>query len=177
MSLQLDRFIPHGIWENFMQNVKVNTGVSRIPLGGFYLAGFVLVILVASGLVLSNLRKPPVSVPVLNTITESTLEEKFGLQVKLIAVTGAGGFVDVRIKIVDGEKAKLLLADAENFPTIVTENGATLNAPADTKSQKIEFISGGYLFILYPNSGNAVTQGVPVTISFGDITLVPITAR
>ncbi len=52
-------------------------------------------------------------------ISQGTLEEKYGLRVNLIAVTAAGGFVDVRLKIVDGEKLKLLLADKNKFPNFV----------------------------------------------------------
>jgi hypothetical protein len=110
-------------------------------------------------------------------IPQSTLEEKYGLRVNLVAVTGAGGFVDVRLKIVDGNKAKLLLADSKNFPALYTEKGFILSASEDTKAQKIEFNSDGNLFIMYPNSNNAVTQGSPVTILFGDSALEPIKAR
>jgi hypothetical protein len=111
------------------------------------------------------------------TISQSVLEAKYGLRVNLVAVTGAGGFVDMRLKMVDGDKAKPLLSDAKNFPTIFSKSGVTLNAPADTTSQKIEFISGGNLFVMYPNSGNAVTQGSPVTIVFGNTALEPIKAK
>jgi len=111
------------------------------------------------------------------TISQSTLAEKYGLRVNLMAVTAAGGLVDLRLKILDGEKAKLLLADRKNFPTLLTEKGVALNAPADTKSQKIEFSSDGNLFIMYPNSGNAIQRGESVTILFGEIALEPISAK
>jgi hypothetical protein len=111
------------------------------------------------------------------TISQSVLEAQYGLRVNLVAVTGAGGFVDLRLKMVDGDKAKLLLADAKNFPAIFAKSGVTLNAPEDTKSQKIEFISDGNLFIMFPNSGNAVTQGSPVTIVFGATALELINVK
>jgi hypothetical protein len=97
--------------------------------------------------------------------------------VNLVAVTGAGGFVDLRLKIVDGEKAKLLLADKKNFPALFSEHGVTLNAPEDTKSQKIEFISSGNLFIMYPNSGNSIQRAESVTILFGDTALEPLVVK
>jgi hypothetical protein len=81
------------------------------------------------------------------------------------------------LKVLDGEKAKLLLADEKNFPTLFLENGVILNAPADIKSQKIEFTSGGIIFIIYPNSGNAVKPGNPVTIILGETALEPINAK
>jgi hypothetical protein len=111
------------------------------------------------------------------TIPQRVLQDQYGLRVNLLAVTGAGGFVDLRLKMVDGDKAKLLLADAKNFPSLFSEKGATLNAPDDIRSQTIEFISGGNLFIMYPNAGNAVTRGSPVTIVFGDTALEPINAQ
>jgi hypothetical protein len=111
------------------------------------------------------------------TISQSVLEAQYGLRVNLVAVTGAGGFVDLRLKMVNGDKAKLLLADAKNFPAIFAKSGVTLNAPEDTKSQKIEFISDGNLFIMFPNSGNAVTQGSPVTIVFGATALELINVK
>ena len=110
-------------------------------------------------------------------ISRDTLEEKYGLHVNLVGVTAAGGMVDVRLKIVDGEKLKSLLVDKSNFPTLFTEQGVTLTAPEETKSQDIEFITGGNLFIIYPNAGNAVKQDTPVTLLFGNIAVEPINAK
>jgi hypothetical protein len=110
-------------------------------------------------------------------ISQRTLEEKYGLRVNLLAVTAAGGFVDVRFKIVDGEKLKQLLADEKNFPVLRNDKGVILNAPAETKSQKVEFVSGGNLFIIYPNSVNAIKQNTSVMIIFGNIAVGPIQAK
>ena len=110
-------------------------------------------------------------------LSQSAFEEQYGLHVNLVAVTAAGGFVDVRLKIVDGDKAKLLLADKKNFPALFSVHGVMLNAPADTVSQRIEFISGGNLFIMYPNSGNAIQRGEAVTLIFGGTALEPITVK
>jgi hypothetical protein len=132
-------------------------------------AGILLVLLPIAFIVNNtyNALRPAALPPGAVTISQSALEERYGLRVNLVAVTGAGGFVDVRLKLVDGDKAKLLLADAKNFPSLFSEKGVALHAPADTTSQKIEFISGGNLFILYPNAGNAVTRGSPVRFFFG----------
>jgi hypothetical protein len=120
----------------------------------------------------------PVSLPAsTTTISQQVLEQKYGLRVNLIGVTAVGGMVDLRLKMIDGEKAKLLLADAKNFPALFSKTGVTLNTDADTKSQPIKFDSGNDLFLMYPNSGNAVTPGSPVTVLFGNIALEPINAR
>ncbi len=110
-------------------------------------------------------------------ISSAMLEEKYGLRVNLIAVTAAGGFVDVRIKILDAEKARLLLSDKKNFPAVLVNNKVILNAPEDTKSQEIKFEKDNILFIIYPNSAGIVKPGIPVKISFGNLALEAINSK
>ncbi len=111
-------------------------------------------------------------------ISQSLLAEKYGLRVNLMAVTAAGGMVDVRLKIIDGEKARLLLQDQANFPTLSVSDGSfTLTATSETKPEEIKFEDGGNLFLLFPNSGNAVRPGTYVTLVFGDTALEPILVK
>ena len=161
-----------------MQNMKVNNMAEpQSRPDKFVSLLFILTILLTLGMLVSNWFKPQPKPPAMTVISHSALEEKYGLRVNLVAVTGAGGFVDVRIKIVDGEKAKLLLSDKKNFPALWINEKVTLNAPEDTKSQKIRFDDGGNMFIMYPNLGNAVLRGMPVKILFGDTALEPINAE
>jgi len=164
-----------------MQAVKIDRPMATAQsTNKFIYSAFILVILLVIAIYVNNAYQAlqPAALPEGTvTFSQSALEAQYGVHVNLVAVTGAGGFVDLRLKIVDGEKAKLLLADAKNFPALFTEKGITLNAPADTKSQKIEFISGGNLFIMYPNSGNAIQRDEAVTILFGNIALEPITSK
>jgi hypothetical protein len=163
-----------------MQAIASSSTAARPNAKKFIIGAFVLVILfvVVFFVIRAYQSSQPASLPPGTiTISQSALEAKYGLRLNLVAVTGAGGFVDVRLKMVDGEKAKLLLADAKQFPALFTKSGVMLNAPEDTTSQKIEFISGGNLFIMYPNAGSAVTQGSPVTIVFGNTALEPINAK
>jgi hypothetical protein len=110
-------------------------------------------------------------------ISQRVLEEQYGLRVNLLGVTAAGGFVDLRLKIVDGEKLKRLLPDEKAFPVLRTEQGVILNTSEETKAQKIEYVSGGGLYILYPNARNAVKPNTPVTILFGNIALESVFAK
>jgi hypothetical protein len=111
------------------------------------------------------------------SISESTLEEMYGLRVQLIAVTAAGGLVDLRLRIIDGQKAKVLLNDQANFPELHVGNGVVLQASQDITSQTINFDDGSNLFVLYPNSQNVVKPGDPVTIVFGDLQVEAIQTR
>lgn len=112
------------------------------------------------------------------TLSRSELEDQYGLRVSLVAVTAAGGFVDVRLKMTDPEKAKSLLQDPKNYPVLwVADGGVLLNAPDDTKAQEINYQKDGNLYLLFPNAGNAVKPGKPVSIRFGQIQVEPINSN
>lgn len=164
-----------------MQAVKAERSARPAqPITKFISIAIILAILLVVAIYVNNAYQAlkPASLPKGTvTLSQSAFEEKYGLRVNLVAVTGAGGFVDLRLKIVDGEKARLLLTDKKNFPALFSEQGVTLSAPEDTKSRKIEFISSGNLFIMYPNSGNAIQRAESVTILFGDTALEPLIVK
>jgi len=144
-------------------------------------SAIILAVLIIVAIYLNNAYKvsQPASLPEGTvTISQSVLEEKYGLHVNLVAVTAAGGMVDLRLKILDGEKARMLLQDSRNFPALYVGDGdITLNAPQDTTLQEIKFEDGGNLFLMYPNSGSAVTHGTAINVLFGNIALEPIHAK
>ena len=110
-------------------------------------------------------------------LSQSALEEQYGLQVRLIAVTGGGGLIDFRLKMTDAEKARQFLQDPANLPvSIVAENGEEMLA-ADVMEDDITWEDGGILFILLPNSSGLIQPGTPVSIKFGDLQLEPIPAQ
>jgi hypothetical protein len=114
----------------------------------------------------------------MTTISQSVLEEQYGLRVNLVAVTAAGGLVDLRLKILDGGRAEALLGDPTNLPALlVPDRDVTLELPDEAKSQEIRFEDDGNYFMMFPNTANAVKPGTPVTIQFGDLQLEPIAAK
>lgn len=115
--------------------------------------------------------------PAASVITQRILEQDYGLGVNLVAVTAAGGMVDLRLRISDSQKAKALLGDQANFPKLRASNGLVLQAAQDIASQPIKFEDGGNIFVLYPNGQNAFKTGDPVTIVFGRIQVEPIAAK
>lgn len=140
---------------------------------------FILFVLGMAGLGFHNSTKASFVSPVAPVISERALEEQYGLRVSLVAVTASGGMVDLRLKIMDAQKAKLLLQDQANFPALyVNDAGVLLNASEDAKIQRIKFDDNNSLFLLYPNSRSAVKPGTPVNIVFGKtIMLEPMEAR
>ena len=161
-----------------MQNITLNAGLVKVRANKLFAPLVALIIiLIVVGLVFFSLRRSPSDIPALNAITASALEEQYGLRVNLVAVTGAGGFVDLRLKIVDAEKAKMFLADKKNFPALLVNEDVILNAPEDTKTQEIRFNDDGNIFILYANSANVVKPGSQLRILFGDTALAPVVVR
>lgn len=111
-------------------------------------------------------------------ISQVVLAEKYGLRVNLLAVTAAGGMVDLRLKILDGEKAKLLLQEKANFPQLLAGSPSVhLTSSSDFTSQDIQYEKDGVILLIYPNSGNAVKSGSAVTVLFGGTALEPIQAK
>ncbi len=108
-------------------------------------------------------------------ITAETLEDEYGIHVNLLAVTAAGGMVDLRLKIVDAAKATALLEEPANFPVLRVGDGAvTLQAPEDSRQAVLNLHDGSLVVLLYPNTNGAVTPGTAVTVVFGEMALEPI---
>jgi len=142
------------------------------------LAVIVLIVLLVVALGYYNSSRSATSAsPEPNVISQSTLEEEYGIRVLLVAVTGGGGFVDVRLKFVNGEKAAGLLTDKQNFPVLMIDDTVILNPPEDIKLQDFKFEDDGTMFIMYVNSSNVVKTGTPVGLLFGDMVLEPISAK
>lgn len=96
------------------------------------------------------------------------IEERYGVQVTLVAVTAAGGLIDFRFRVTDPARASALL-DPESLPVLVAEDGTALRTSRPPEVDALE--AGRVYFILYPNSGTALRRGDPVTVVFGELRL------
>jgi len=160
--------------------IDANTKTMRTQFSSnkFLLLAIILVVLLALGLYgykAFRTSQPPQAGTV--TITQGVLEENYGLRVQLVAVTAAGGLVDLRLQIVDAEKAKALLEDSANLPALRVGDGVILRTSEAAAEQDIQFEDGKSIFVMYPNSGNALKPGDPVNIIFGDLQLEAIQSK
>jgi hypothetical protein len=167
-----------------MQAMKADR-TNKIPqpkITNLFIPGaFILIILIILALYVTNAFKAfqAASLPqAAVSISPGVLEKQYGLRVNLLAVTAAGGMVDLRLKMLDGEKAKTLLQDKKNFPSLLVQDGnIMLKASEDTSNQEIKFENNGGLFLLFPNTANAVKPGSNVILVFGDLQVEPIIAK
>ncbi len=118
----------------------------------------------------------PASAAAQNRISQKTLEEQYGTRINLVAVTAMGGLIDVRVKVLDAEKAAQIMTDTTDAPRlIIVKTGAILNATGDTPvTRPLE--DGMLYFFLYPNSGTVVAEGSQVVVDFGEVQVEPIPA-
>ncbi len=110
-------------------------------------------------------------------ISAQTLEDEYGIEMMLVAVTAAGGLVDVRYKIIDPVKAAKLATEEDGImPMIYVENGDIMLMPdAHMRTQKL--VADRMYFTLIPNAKNIIKRGSYVTVVFGDIALEPMATQ
>lgn len=147
---------------------------------GRYILPVVGILLIAGGYLAyrvwpdRNLDTPE---PPLQTVSEATLESECGLHINLVAVTAAGGMIDVRFKVLDKEKAAQLLGTSQVRLAIVAEDsGTVIQAPPDTE-QNFTLQDGMVYFVQFPNVSHAVEAGRPVSLVIGDMRLEHLEAK
>jgi hypothetical protein len=116
----------------------------------------------------------PADAPV---VSAASLEDVYGLRLNIVAVTAAGGLVDVRFTVTDKDKALHVLHDASSMPALYVEaSGAVLRAPKPL-AHKMVLLNGATYFVLYPNSGGAIQRGTSVSVVIDSVRSQPIVAE
>jgi len=101
-------------------------------------------------------------------VTEEELVEKSGVTIVYVAVTGGGGLIDLRFKVVDPDKADAV-HDENNPPTIVDEaTGLVVNQLLMGHSHTGTFTAGQTYYLIFENPGNIVQSGGTVSVLLGN---------
>jgi len=141
------------------------------------LPAILLIVLAAAGLAAytARARSGAAAAPL---TSRTALEADYGVRVNLVSLTAAGGLIDLRLKITDGEKARSLLRDRANFPALYVAGArTTLRASEEEQSRQLTLEDNTDMFVLFPNAGNAVKRGTAVSLVFGDVALEPIAVK
>jgi hypothetical protein len=110
-------------------------------------------------------------------VSADMLAERYGMQIKLVGVTGGGGLIDFRFKVLDHQKAELLLQEPADLPVLIVADGKTTLKPPEVKPEDMRLESDSVYFMLYPNPGGVVKPGTPVSVVIDDVRLEPIPAQ
>lgn len=104
-------------------------------------------------------------------------EQRCGVQVVRVAVTAAGGLVELRFRILDAAKARERIMDPGSPPLLIPEGGEySLQAPRQAL-RHLRFVDGVANYILYPNARSAVKPGTQVVVALAGQRLDPVTAE
>jgi hypothetical protein len=112
-------------------------------------------------------------------ISQQELEERYGLRVSLLGATAMNSIVDLRMKVLDAEKAsKILNADHhEALGLMVAGAESDIITAARMSRHGTMLKDGGVYITFFPNRQNAVRPGTPVNVVFGNLRLEPVMAQ
>ena len=93
------------------------------------------------------------------------LESQYGVEVSLVATSMMGSIVDVRLKIIDPEKAHAFL---QNQAAILVNQQALIMAP-HMHSHNITRLKPGKIFSVFFSTNQIIHNGSEVSLVFGSI--------
>ena len=103
-------------------------------------------------------------------VSLNTLEEQYGMNVSLVAVSALDGIVDVRMSVLDPEKADQLLEDG-HFALLVGDK--LIPSPHVSR----HMLGNKTFIVLFPNLQNTVKSGTPVSVVFESFRTETVAAR
>jgi hypothetical protein len=106
-------------------------------------------------------------------ITSAELEEKYGIQVSLVAISMLDSIVDVRVKIVDPDKAHFLL---QNQAALLVNQEALILAP-HMHSHNSTRLKAGKIFGMFFPTQEKIHVGSEVSLVFGPVRIEPVAVR
>lgn len=103
---------------------------------------------------------------------EPGVQKGCGIEIRSLRVTGGGGFLDLRFRVLEPEKASILL-DPSVPATLVHEPTGKVLTVASSKIGKLRQRTAQpetdrEYFILFRNSGGLVSPGEKVSLAAGD---------
>ena len=140
-------------------------------LGSLTLATGVAVWLLASGSPSSSDQR------LSQAAAEAAFLEETGVKVARVAVTGGGGIVDLRYRVIDPDKAALVHSPGKP-PTVMDErSGRVLDELFMGHAHKGKFKAGVAYYLLFVNRQGAVRPGGRVAVALGGVRLEHVLVR
>ncbi|HEX5689787.1 MAG TPA: hypothetical protein VFX76_07290 [Roseiflexaceae bacterium] len=115
---------------------------------------------------LAQLRNTP-------ALSSGQLVDQYGVQISLVANSMRNSIVDVRLRIVDPDKAHLLL---QNQAALMVGKQELIVAP-HMHSHAINRVKAGTQYIVFFPAGRTVRPGSSVSIVFGPVSVEPVVVQ
>jgi hypothetical protein len=101
-------------------------------------------------------------------VSADDLVQRSGVKITVVAVTGDGGLVDLRFKVVDPERANAL-HDPRTPPAVVDEeSGLVVHDLFMDHSHSGPYKAGVTYYLVFNNPGNWLHHGSRVSVLLGD---------
>ena len=105
------------------------------------------------------------------------LQQRSGVRITQVALTGEGGLVDLRFQVMDAARAAAL-HDAAHPPALVDEaTGAVVNQTLMNHAHTGAFTTGVTYYLVFENPGNWLHRGSAVTVLLGDAQVEHVAVR
>jgi hypothetical protein len=105
-------------------------------------------------------------------LTSTELEQQYGMRIAQVGTSMLDAIVDVRVKIIDPEKAYAIL----DFPTALYVNGEGL-VLAPYMHEHAEIEPGQIYVIFFPTQNGLIQKGTEVSLVFGNLRVEPVAAK
>jgi hypothetical protein len=109
--------------------------------------------------------------------TNPAIEARWGVRISQIAVTAAGGLVDLRYTVLDPDKAHAMLETLDTTPKIEVPGKAVTLALESPVHHQNGIDAGRTYFMLMVNKKGALNPGDTATVAIGDMRLENIPVR
>ena len=105
------------------------------------------------------------------------LADRSGVEITRVAVTGNGGLVDLRFKVIDPDRANAL-HNERTPPAVVDErSGLVVNQLLMNHAHSGAYKAGVTYYLVFENPGNWVRRGGEVTVLLGNAQVEHVTVR
>jgi hypothetical protein len=101
-------------------------------------------------------------------VSAAGLAERSGVQITQVAVTGSGGLVDLRFKVLDPAKAHAIHEPGTPPAVIDERTGLVLNQLFMGHAHEGEYRSAVTYYLVFENTGNWVHRGSKVAVLLGN---------
>ncbi|MGB9377667.1 MAG: hypothetical protein WCB04_09165 [Mycobacteriales bacterium] len=102
------------------------------------------------------------------SVSAAGLAQRSGVQITRVTLSGGGGLVDLRFRVVDAERATSLHAAATPTALVDESTGAVVKQLLMSHSHTDAFKAGHVYYLIYENPGNLVHHGSRVTVLLGN---------
>ncbi len=105
--------------------------------------------------------------------TLDELENEYGIQVSLVAISLMNSIVDVRLKVVDPVKAHAIL---QNQAALLVGQQALILAP-HMHSHDAGRLKAGKIFVIFFPTEQKIQTGSEVSLIFGPVRVAPVVVK